>query len=135
MYKKGQLLPPFAWVGGKRKIAKEILGLMPPHKRYIEVFGGGLAILYAKEKLTCKECVEIVNDFNSELVNLHTQIRNRPETLSMFLSKLLPSRELFHKIKVGEMKPRNDIERAGFYLHLITYSFGAKGDSFAMSKG
>jgi DNA adenine methylase len=108
---------------------------MPPHKRYIEVFGGGLAIFYAKEKLTCKECIEIVNDFNSELINLHTQIKYRPQTLSLYLSRLLPSRELFFQIRDGILKPRNDIERAFFYLFLITYSFGGKQQSFAMAKG
>ena len=42
------LKAPFGWVGGKSQLAKSIVELMPPHKRYIEVFGGGLSVLYAK---------------------------------------------------------------------------------------
>lgn len=43
-----KLKAPFGWVGGKSKLAQSIVSLMPPHKRYIEVFGGGLSVLYAK---------------------------------------------------------------------------------------
>jgi DNA adenine methylase len=108
---------------------------MPPHKRYIEVFGGGLAVLYAKPQLTCKECVEVVNDLNGELINLHQQIRNRPETLSIYLNQLLPSRDIFLQIRDKRLRPRNDIERASHYLYLLTYSFGANMGAFAMAKG
>lgn len=31
---------PFAWVGGKSKLAAQIIPLMAPHQKYIEVFGG-----------------------------------------------------------------------------------------------
>lgn len=44
------LKAPFAWVGGKSRLAASIVQLMPPHKRYIEVFGGGLSVLYAKPR-------------------------------------------------------------------------------------
>ncbi|EFO7409904.1 DNA adenine methylase, partial [Campylobacter jejuni] len=32
-----KLKAPFAWVGGKNYLAKEIIALMPEHKSYIEV--------------------------------------------------------------------------------------------------
>ncbi|GAB0173744.1 DNA adenine methylase [Helicobacter trogontum] len=47
-YKPTTLKAPFAWVGGKSKLAKDIVALMPPHKCYVEVFGGALSVLYAK---------------------------------------------------------------------------------------
>lgn len=119
----------FGWVGGKTKLAKDIVGMLPAHKMYVEVFGGALSVLYAKEPSK----LEVVNDINSELINLHRAIRNNPKTLSMFLHKLLISREIFNDIKTKKLRPRNNIERASFYFYLITQSFGAKGGNFAMS--
>jgi len=126
-YKK--LRPVFGWVGGKSKLAKDIVEMIPKHTMYIEVFGGALNVLYAKEPSK----IEVVNDINGELINLHRAIRNNPQTLSMFLHNLLISREIFDDIKTNRMKPRNHIEKASFYLYRLTQSFGSKGDNFAMS--
>lgn len=124
------LKAPFAWVGGKSQLSKDIVALIPnEHSTYIEVFGGGLSVFYAKEKSK----IEVINDINSELINLHKAIRNNPQSLSFFLNKLLISRELFHDIKYKKLRPSNDIERASFYLFLLTQSFGSKGKNFAMS--
>ena len=70
---------PFGWIGGKSKLAKDIIELIPKdHTTYVEVFGGALSVFYAKEKSK----LEVVNHINSELINLHKAIRNNPETLS-----------------------------------------------------
>jgi len=90
-------------------------------------------VLYAKEKPTSNKEAEVVNDINGELINLHRIIQKRPQTLSLFLDKLLVSREIFDKIKKNDYKPRSDIERASYFFYLIAQSFGAKGDNFAMS--
>lgn len=124
------LFAPFGWVGGKRKLAKDIVKeLSENHTTYVEVFGGALNILYAKEKSK----LEVVNDINSNLINLHRCIRTNPQTLSMYLNNMLISRELFDDIKHKRLKPRNNIEAAAFYLFQLTQSFGSKGDNFAMS--
>jgi DNA adenine methylase len=126
---KKNLTAPFGWIGGKSKLASEIVEMISSHKLYVEVFGGALNILYSKSKSK----IEVVNDINSNLINLHRAIRNNPRTLSMFLNQLLISRELFDDIRKGKLKPRNNIEAAAFYLYILTQSFGAKGDSFGMS--
>lgn len=128
--KSTTLKAPFGWIGGKSKLAKDIISLIPKnHILYIEVFGGAGSVLYAKEKSK----VEVFNDINSELINLHKAIRNNAETLAIFLNKLLISRELFNDIKNKNFKPSNKIEQAAFYLFLLTQSFGSKGTSFGMS--
>ncbi len=127
--KTTKLKAPFGWVGGKSKLAKDIVTLIPEHTMYIEVFGGALNVLYAKEKSK----LEVVNDINGELINLHRVIRTNPESLSVYLNKMLISRELFFSIKNKTLKPKNNIERAAFYLYLLTQSFGSKGDHFAMA--
>ncbi|CUU82889.1 type II DNA modification methyltransferase [Campylobacter hyointestinalis] len=125
-----KLKAPFGWVGGKSLLAKHIIPLMPPHVRYVEVFGGALSIFYQKEPSK----VEIVNDINSDLINLHRVIRTRPHSLSIVINSLFRSRELFYDIKESKLKPRNNIEAAAFYFYLLTTSFGSKGDNFAMTK-
>jgi DNA adenine methylase len=124
-----KLKAPFGWVGSKSRLAKDIVALIPTHSIYIEVFGGALSVLYAKKPSK----IEVANDINSELINLHRAIRNNPQTLSIYLNNLLISRELFSDIKTVKLKPRNNIEKAAFYLYLLTQSFGSKGDNFAMS--
>lgn len=129
-----RILSPFGWVGGKSKLAKDIVNIIPPHSLYIEVFGGALSVLYAKPKyLPVKRYREVVNDINAELINLHRQIQSRPQTLQSYLQRMLISRDIFKGIKQGLYIPKNDIERAALYYYLITQSFGSKGDNFAMS--
>lgn len=125
------LKAPFAWIGGKSKLADDIVALFPDHRLYVEVFGGALNVLYRKQ-CTSKQA-EVVNDINSELVNLHRIIRTNPQSLSMHLNRLLISRELFSDILSGRTKPRNNIERAAHYYYLLSQSFGAKGTTFAMN--
>ena len=125
-----KLKASFGWVGGKSKLSKDIIKeISEDHTTYVEVFGGALSVFYGKEPSK----LEVVNDINSELVNLHRAIRTNPETLSMYLNQLLISREIFDDIKHKRMKPRNKIEAAAFYLFQLTQSFGSKGDNFAMS--
>jgi DNA adenine methylase len=128
------LKPPHGWVGGKSKLAKQIVGLIPDdHNLYVEVFGGALNVLYAKELPIHGRYREVANDFNGDLINLHRSIRINPSTLSSYLNELLISREIFNDIKKGKLKPRNRIEKASFYYYLLQMSFGSRGNNFAMS--
>lgn len=128
--KKVTLKAPFAWVGGKSKLAKDIIALMPEHTHYIEVFGGALSVFYQKTPSK----IEIINDINSDLINLHRIIKTRPQSLSCELNSMLKSREILYLIKQGKIKPKNSIQKAAFYFYLISLSFGSKADSFAMPK-
>jgi DNA adenine methylase len=128
------LKPPHAWVGGKSRLAKQIVGLIDPnHNLYVEVFGGALNVLYAKELPPRANYREVANDFNSELVNLHRAIRNNPKKLQKYLSDLFVSRDIFNDIKSKQLKPRDNIEKASFFFYRLTQSFGSKGENFAMN--
>lgn len=121
---------PFAWVGGKSRLAKDIIALVPEHKTYAEVFGGALSVFYQKTPSK----LEIINDINSDLINLHRIIKSRPISLQIELNNMLRSREIFELIKNKAIKSRNNVQKAAFYYYLISLSFGAKMDNFAMSK-
>ncbi|MDD3343151.1 MAG: DNA adenine methylase [Sulfurospirillaceae bacterium] len=103
----------------------------PVHERYCEVFGGALNVFYRKPRSK----IEIVNDINADLINLHTQIQKRTQTLSIYLNNMLISRDLFYKIKSRALLPNNDIHRAAYYFYRLALSFGSKGEHFAMPRG
>jgi len=128
------LKPPHGWVGGKSKLAKQIVSLIPnDHLLYVEVFGGALNVLYAKEIPASGKYREVANDFNSDLINLHRCIRNNPTKLQKYLNELFISRELFENIKRSNLTPRDNIEKGAFFFYKLQMSFGSKGDNFAMS--
>ena len=62
-----------SWVGGKKALRDLIYLRMPTHyDRYIEVFGGGGWVLFGKPP---DKCMEVYNDFNSNLANLSRKDR------------------------------------------------------------
>jgi len=130
-YQRIPKVAPFAWVGGKSKLANKIIAEFPTHERYCEVFGGALNVFYRKPRSK----IEVVNDINSDLVNLHLQIQRKPQSLQMHLNRMLISRDIFSKIKAEVLHPRNDVQRAAYYYYLLSLSFGSRADSFAMPRG
>lgn len=70
--------PPFAYHGGKARLAATIVSLMPPHRVYCEPFAGSLAVLLAKPRVG----VELVGDTNGDLVNFWKMLRDRPDDLA-----------------------------------------------------
>ena len=66
------LQTPLVWFGGKTTMLSHILPLIPPHTRYVEVFGGGLAVLIAKSPAK----IEVANDKNMMLVTFWRVLRD-----------------------------------------------------------
>jgi len=64
----------FAWMGGKSKMAKRLSQLLPEHRCYVEVFAGAANLLFIKDRAK----TEVLNDINSELVNLFRVVRHHP---------------------------------------------------------
>ncbi len=109
------------WVGGKSILAKHIVSLMPPHRCYVEVFGGAGWVLFKKNPSN----IEVWNDLNNDLVNLFRVVRNNLEEFINRQYFLLPSREeyaLFTKnYRTNNFK--DDIDRAITFYYLIKNSF------------
>lgn len=73
-----------SWVGGKKALRDTIYLRMPKeYDRYIEVFGGGGWVLFGKPP---DKCMEVYNDFNSNLANLFYCVKERPMALIKELS-------------------------------------------------
>lgn len=77
---------PIAYFGGKSRLAASLIPLFPAHKRYVEVFGGGGSILFAKPPST----IEIYNDLDSALFDFFTVLAS-PRQFARF-KRLVESR-------------------------------------------
>lgn len=77
------LRPILKWVGGKRQLLSEILPLIPPNPAlYVEPFLGGGSVLLSKQPSRA-----LVNDANSELMNVYKVVRDYPDDLIFLLRK------------------------------------------------
>ena len=109
-------------------MASEIIGLFPPHKAYIEPFGGSGAVLLAKQPST----IEVYNDIDEELVNLFQVLRDPVlnAELELQLSLTPYARTEFNLAKQASGNP---VERARRLMVRQRQSFGASGSTWAFS--
>ena len=111
-----------SWVGGKKALRDLIYLRMPKnYDRYIEVFGGGGWVLFGKPP---DKCMEVYNDFNSNLANLFYCVKERPMALLRELSFLpLNSRDEFTTLRkfltMEEFKSEHLAEELEIATHFL----------------
>lgn len=110
----------FPWMGGKSKMVKTILPLIAAHKCYAEVFAGAANLLFAKEKSE----TEVINDINSDLVNLFNVVKFHRREFIRQLSLLCCSRELFEQFTA--QPGVTDIQRAASYWYALKSCYGGR---------
>ena len=93
---KNQLAVPFVkWVGGKRQLIDEITPLLPSKiTSYCEPFLGGGAVLFSIQPSKA-----IVNDLNSDLINVYEVIRDDVEELIIALTQHENTPEHFYAVR------------------------------------
>ncbi|MFI5141085.1 MAG: DNA adenine methylase, partial [Bacteroidia bacterium] len=91
--KNTQLKTPISYYGGKQKLAKTIIGLIPEHNLYCEPFCGGAAVFFNKPASN----VEVINDTNNELINFYKVVKNDFANLEKEIQSTLHSRALHKK--------------------------------------
>src|SRR4029077_1208 len=84
---------PLSYIGGKRRIAKQLVALIPDHTTYVEPFAGGAQVFFHKPRAK----VEILNDLDNEIVNFLRVCQRHPQELSRVLRWQPASRRLFER--------------------------------------
>lgn len=117
-----QAQPMLAWPGGKRRLAKHILPLIPTHTCYVEPFAGAGAIYFLKQPSK----VEVLNDINGDLINLYRVVKWHFEEFYRQFKYALSSRQVFdwHKQEVPDTL--TGIQRAARFFYLQKLGFGGK---------
>ena len=109
--------------GGKVQLSRQLVAMIPPHNRYIEVFAGGLSMFFRKKK--CKH--NVINDKDNDIVNLYESIRTDFEEFSHHFRYLIKSRELFNRFKAIVKSDKNinipNPKRAAEYYFIIKCAF------------
>ncbi|MDZ4287790.1 MAG: DNA adenine methylase [Prosthecobacter sp.] len=123
-----RLRPVVRWNGGKTRLLKHLLPALPPHRTYVEAFGGGLALFLAKKPSP----VEIINDLNTDLITLYRCAQFHLEPLLAEIQFTLTSRQNLADLRT--QPGLTDLQRAARYLILNRTSFGGAGTHYAVSK-
>lgn len=108
------------YLGGKSRLAKQIISMFPDHKTYVEVFGGAANVFFRKEPSE----VEVINDINSELINLYRVVRHHIKAFCENLEWLLVSRAEYCRFLETRPEVLTDIQRAVRYYYLVKTGFG-----------
>jgi len=114
--------PVIPWIGGKRRLAKEIIPMFPAHTCYCEPFCGGAALFFMKDRSK----VEVLNDFSSELVALYRVLQHHLEEFIRQYKWALVSRQMFEWLKDTPPETLTDIQRAARFFYLQKMAFGGK---------
>lgn len=100
--------PPFAYYGGKTRLASRIVELLPAHEHYIEPFAGGLSVLLAKKPSR----METVNDLDGLLMTFWRVLRDKPEQLARACALTPHSRAELADARDTDLEGLDDVERA-----------------------
>jgi DNA adenine methylase len=116
------MIGPFPYIGGKRRIARQLVSLIPEHTTYVEPFAGGAQVFFHKPRSR----VEVLNDLDDEIVNVLRICQRHPQELTRMLRWLPASRRLFEWHQQQSPDPLTDIERATRFLYLQHNTWGGR---------
>ena len=112
---------PFQYFGGKTFLLNNLLPRIPPHKTYVEVFGGSGALLFAKPPSD----VEIYNDVDAGVANVFTVLKDKElsDRFYKLIQGVLCSRQLFSEYREIWQDEEDDVTRAMMWYTVARQSF------------
>lgn len=122
---------PLSYIGGKNRIAAQIIATFPEHRTFVEVFAGGAQVLFHKEPST----VEVMNDIDGDVVTFFRVCQSHFEELVRYMRFVVASREWFDLLQSADPKTLTDIQRAArfFYLQKNAYAGLVRNRQFGYS--
>lgn len=110
--------------GGKYRLYKKIIRLLPEHKSYVEAFAGGAQILFHKKPSD----VEAINDVNKDLIDAYRFIKSmKPEDWEWLKKQSWIITE-GHAKKLFAMKPETPRERFYRFAYLNKAAYWGRTD-------
>jgi DNA adenine methylase len=116
------MIGPLSYVGGKRRVARQLSHLIPEHLTYVEPFCGGAQVFFHK----APSRIEVLNDLDGEIVNFLRICREHPEEFVRTLEFLVPSRAIFGQFAEQPVSGLTDIQRAVRFFYLQKNAFGGQ---------
>jgi DNA adenine methylase len=125
--------PAFSYYGGKQRLAKRIIELIPRHTVYVEPFAGGAAVFFAKPRpdVGASNYREVLNDLDGRITNFYHVLRDQPDELIRACALTPYSRE--EKETILEDPNQSDVENARRTLVQIVQSFANARTGWATS--
>lgn len=117
--------PILRYHGGKWMLAPWIIRHLPPHRVYVEPFGGAASVLLRKPR----SYAEVYNDLDGDVVNLFHVVREHPEVLEHVVTWTPWSREEFDRANEPAEDP---VERA---RRMIVRAFMGYASTGVLKKG
>lgn len=126
------LKTPVGYYGGKQKMVKYILPLIPSHKLYCEPFFGGGAVFWAKPPSD----VEVINDIKDNVIVFYRVLKSDYARLKKKIDTTLHSRSLYKKAMQIFKCPddHSELDRAWALWTLATQGFAHTLSSWGHSK-
>jgi DNA adenine methylase len=112
---------------GKKRLAKRLTALLPPHTTYVEPFASSAAVFFEKEPVS----VEALNDADPEIAFAFRALKGltRKNLERLRAMPWVSSRETYKRVL--EAAPSDPVERLHRFLYLSHFSYGKlRGKSF-----
>lgn len=123
---------PFGYFGAKKRLARYIVKMLPPHNAWVEAFCGSAAVTMAKRPAP----IEIINDADSQIVNVFRQLREHYTELIKLIELTPYAREEFQDA-YRELGADSKLEQARRFLvasmMTVNGSVGSNGIGFKHS--
>jgi DNA adenine methylase len=120
------LRPPVKWYGGKRYLASRIIEKFPPHRVYLEPFGGGASVLLNKPPVD----VETYNDLDQRITRLFQVLRDQGERFVQSVS-LIPYSQVEFDRAANYPTNASTLDMAVCDFVRWRQSFGGRGQSWS----
>ena len=119
--------PFFSRVGGKFRLRKTIVPLIPNHKIYVELFIGAGSIFLYKDKSD----KEVINDLDTDIYNIWLDFKAQPELIKKMNFK--NNKQKFKRL-LNKKKFKNRKERLFRNLYLSFNSYGANRKDYTNTR-
>lgn len=122
--------PVLRWHGGKWLLAPWIIDHFPPHRVYVEPFGGAASVLIRKQR----SYAEVYNDLDDDVVNLFRVLRDHGQSYDL-LQRLIHTP--YARVEFDEAYLRTDdpVEQARRLIIRSFMGYGSDGHNGARPTG